>query len=289
MKRLIPLITLFVLIGSLFINWTPPSSPQKTNRKFKAQWAAVDANFYVSRFEISIANYNEFLTELKAEERKLYRPDTSKWSTKNGFDDIYTITYHQHPAFRLYPIVNISHQAAIKYCEWLTQKLNQQPESFYQKVVVRLPTEAEWEMAARGEDANALYPWESRGFPRRKRFHSPFRDKKNELRANFKYISQAGILMDETVGREVIGPDSLSYKYAYDGYVATAPVKSFSPNDYGIYNMAGNAAEMLAEKGIAKGGSWASTGYYLRIDRQETYDEPSPRVGFRPVLEIVER
>ena len=56
--------------------------------------------------------------------------------------------------------------------------------------------------------------------------------------------------------------------------------------------MSGNVAEMLNEPGRTKGGSWASSGYYLRIDAEDEYEgftEPSPMIGFRYFMEILEK
>ncbi|MEI8201577.1 MAG: hypothetical protein WCH34_01100 [Bacteroidota bacterium] len=55
----------------------------------------------------------------------------------------------------------------------------------------------------------------------------------------------------------------------------------------GIYNMCGNVAEMVAEKGIAVGGSWKDTGYDVRIESTINYSEPSPSIGFRPVRTFI--
>lgn len=69
-------------------------------------------------------------------------------------------------------------------------------------------------------------------------------------------------------------------------YPTTAPVDAYTPNGYGLYNMAGNIAEMIAQPGIAKGGNWASPGYYLRIEAEEAYSGPSAKVGFRVFMEV---
>lgn len=63
-----------------------------------------------------------------------------------------------------------------------------------------------------------------------------------------------------------------------------APSQSFYPNDWGLYNMSGNVAEMISEKGIAMGGSWHDTGYDVRTESAQSYTDASPLIGFRPVL-----
>ena len=59
--------------------------------------------------------------------------------------------------------------------------------------------------------------------------------------------------------------------------------KSHRPNNYGLYNMSGNVAEMVYERGIAYGGSYLDPGYDIRIDSEKPYDAPSPLIGFRVI------
>ena len=68
---------------------------------------------------------------------------------------------------------------------------------------------------------------------------------------------------------------------AQDGLLITGPVNSYHPNDYGVYCMSGNVAEMIADSSITKGGSWGSLPYYLQIASSEPYKGASPYVGFR--------
>ena len=59
--------------------------------------------------------------------------------------------------------------------------------------------------------------------------------------------------------------------------------KGHYPNDFGLYNVCGNVAEMVAERGIAYGGSYLDPGYDIRIDSEKRYDGPSPLIGFRVI------
>ena len=63
------------------------------------------------------------------------------------------------------------------------------------------------------------------------------------------------------------------------------PTHVFSnhPNNLGLFNMCGNVAEMVAERGIAYGGSYLDPGYDIRIDSEKPYDGPSPLIGFRVI------
>ncbi|HEY3505655.1 MAG TPA: formylglycine-generating enzyme family protein [Actinocatenispora sp.] len=101
-----------------------------------------------------------------------------------------------------HPVVHVSHTDALAYCAWAG---------------VRLPTEAEWEYAARGGLDQARFPWGDELTPR------------GQHRCN--------VWQGDFPGRNT----------AEDGYVGTAPVKSFRPNGFGLYNVAGNVWEWCAD------------------------------------------
>ena len=101
-----------------------------------------------------------------------------------------------------HPVVHVSYNDSIAYCNWAG---------------VRLPTEAEWEKAARGGLENCEFPWG------------------NDFLVNGAY--NANIWQGEF-------PSSNSCQ---DGFFGTAPVKSFQPNSFGIYNMIGNVWEWTSD------------------------------------------
>lgn len=61
----------------------------------------------------------------------------------------------------------------------------------------------------------------------------------------------------------------------------TSPVNSFFPSTAGVYNLCGNVAEMLEEKGVAAGGSFISEPYQITLNSFSTYNHPGADLGFR--------
>lgn len=222
---------------------------------------------YMSNSEVSNREYNEFLEAVKSENFAAYRcylPDTNQWGVAMGYAEDYKLYYHRHPAYLNYPVVNISYESAKAYCEWLTTKINQQNEG-ERSILVRLPTEVEWEQAAQASH-DGLYPWDG-NLPWKKEGSNAGKMLANFKRGKGDMMGVAGSLND--------------------GADITNVVKSYPPNSLGLYDMAGNVAEMILEKGIVKGGSWNSRFDELKIKHRDKIDTTSPEVGFRYVVEVV--
>ena len=186
--------------------------------------------FYMDETEVANVDWKEFLFYIlkdsgEAMHDKLY-PDTTVWLRDLAFNDPYTQYYYSHIAFNTYPVVGVNWHQANEYCKWRTNVVNNtllqdDPEAVLFPAY-RLPTEAEWEYAARGLLEEENYPWEGKSL----------RDARGKFRANFKR------------GRgDYAGWAGGDGRHFTDGYMITAPVKSFYPNDFGLYNMAGNVAE----------------------------------------------
>ena len=221
-------------------------------------------------------------------ERVPVYPDTLTWvrDFTYNFNEPMFDKYYWHPAYDEYPVVGVSWQQAKAFCHWRTEwKLYHLPEERRVfETPYRLPTEAEWEWAARGGRELAMFPW-----------GGPYsRNSKGCFLANFK---------------------PLRGNYWADGYIYTAPAKEYFRNDYGLFNMAGNVAEWTEsafnpmsdifasdlnpeytynaneadhphfKKKVVKGGSWKDIGAFLQIGARDFEYQDSSRcyVGFRCV------
>ncbi len=141
-------------------------------------------------------------------------PDTTCWINdfQNAENEIYMRQYFSHSNYNQYPVVGVNWEQANAFCNWRTDFLIRglgPSAKFIQRY--RLPTEAEWEYAARGKDGNEL-PWTQEGV----------KSENGCFYANFK-------------------PDRGDY--TSDGNLITSKVGIYSANSNGLYDMAGNVAE----------------------------------------------
>ena len=236
----------------------------------------------MSKTETSNLKYNEFLADLKKQNKnekyELAKQHPEKLNDKPfSYGEPLVQTYSIHPAYDDYPVLTISKKGAELYCQWLTEKL--QPKYPKHNISFRLPTEHEWVYAARGGHQHAPYPWG--GYY--------LRNSKGKFLANFKRLGAGAIHYDRKNNKYevMIGDPSRTNM--------PTPTHSFFPNDFGLYNMVGNAAEMVSTKSITrdgnrtKGGCYDSTGFDIKIEAEDEFDgwtEPSPFIGFRPIMEV---
>ena len=204
--------------------------------------------------------------------------DSAGWSTLSDYSNPLTTYYHRHPAYAKYPVVNITHEAALLYCSWLADQYNADPKRKIKKIQFFLPSSELWMTIAGNGDKTRIYPWNN----------YYLRDKNGLFLCNFKQFGDQRISFDST---------SKSYKVIpfftepglHDRAVYTSPVNSYLPGPFGIHNFSGNVAEMVSEKGIAKGGSFYSTGYDVRIQSTINYAKSSPEIGFRVFMRVLEQ
>lgn len=260
--------------------------PSGTLKKLEGDTLALNG-FWMFKTEVSNRQYKEFVSSVKqsgnTQALKTVLPDTLVWRTGGVYNEPYVEYYFRHPAYADYPVLGVSHEAARLYCAWLTDQYNVRLAELFPKLKVkslevRLPTETEWMWAARGGHDLAPYPW-----------GGPFlRNAQGDFMCN---IAKLG---DESISRNLETKQFVlrtgTYYYDVSNADITAPVVSYWPNDYGLYNMAGNVAEMVAQSGTAKGGSWYTGGYDAQIgvpDPNQGNTQPTAYIGFRPIFTVV--
>ncbi|MGF1533189.1 MAG: SUMF1/EgtB/PvdO family nonheme iron enzyme [Bernardetiaceae bacterium] len=260
--------------------------------------------FYMDETEITNNEYRQFIEEFSSmpadsaaaesdedlseeEIKEKYYPDTTVWlrDFSYHYGDPMVENYYSHPAYDDYPVVGIDWHAAHKFCEWRTQYLNEAREGQgkFPMPKFRLPSEAEWEYASRGGRDIAKYPW-----------GGPYvRNARGCALANFK------------PGRG---------NYYDDGFQYTNPVGAYFPNDFGLYDMAGNVSEWCEDayaensvplvwdlnpiyydenepRKIIRGGSWKDIAFYIETGTRafEYQDSARSFIGFRCVVTYLGR
>lgn len=236
--------------------------------------------FIMFKTEISNIDYLEFISYVKRkfgnDSARALLPDTTVWKRDLAINEPLTGLYFRHPVYRDYPVVGVSHYQAEIYCNWLTEIFEMKTDLPFRKVSFSLPTESEWEFAAKGGLDHSSYPW-----------GGPYtRNSKGLFLANFLRVPQGSVYRD-SLGTLQVNQNEWNL---LGNQNITAHVKSYYPNGYGLYNMSGNVEEMVKEDGIAKGGSWNDPGYYLQIPVRNFYKKETVdgKRGFRVVMHIDE-
>ena len=199
--------------------------------------------FYMSKTEMTNLDYLEFLAHLKKngewEKYEIAKIDSSKWVNSMGYGEPYKEHYHKHPAYRNYPVVNISKEGAEMYCQWLSWSYDSISGGEL-KLTFRIPTKAEYIRAARGDNHNYQYSWSG-----------PFlRNSDGDYLANFLAFGARNIAKDQTTGEYKIVNESTDLSYFKDYADVLAPAKSYFPNEFGFYNLNGNASEMISDEDV---------------------------------------
>ncbi|TNE78498.1 MAG: hypothetical protein EP332_14415 [Bacteroidetes bacterium] len=252
-----------------------PVLPFEFSKKaFKKDFLAINDSLFAQNTELSNYAYQQFLLENPNPE---YRIQSENWQnhTRYAFVQQQGVSGH----FPEHPVVNISYEAAQAYCTWLTKKYETWEDKPYKKVVFRLPSHEEWEMAARDGRPGSFYPW-----------GGPFlRNSQGAYLANFCPLEEQYLDRNDTGAQFYDYPNgNKSISRAVDGSVFLCVGKSYYPLLNELYQMAGNAAEMTQTKGESRGGSWNSNQFEITISAIGHYSSPNPMTGFRVFMEILE-
>jgi len=170
--------TYFILFSSFFIVSSAipnQKSIKLTQKKLNEQFVFVTSreleldnkkinipSYIVSKYEVTNNEYQLFLNDLKTngelQKLAIAQIDSAAWTRGSFSNAKYTQYYHSHPAYANYPVVNVSKEAANLYCEWYSEKMNQNLQQF-SKLKFRLPSRAEWINAAKGNLKLPVYAW----------------------------------------------------------------------------------------------------------------------------------
>ena len=230
---------------------------------------------------------------IKRETIPIY-PDTLAWihDFTYSYNEPLTNMYFWHPGYDDYPVVGVNWKQARSFCVWRTNLRNgylfTEGSSYEQNY--RLPTESEWEYAARGGLDLSPYPW-------------------------------GGPYIRNSVGCFLANFKPLRGNYIDDGGLTTLRADSYNPNQYGLYCMSGNVAEWTSnafdesaynfshdnspdysyeakaddpialKRKVIRGGSWKDVSYYLQTGTRtyEYQDTAKCYIGFRCVISYIGR
>lgn len=245
--------------------------------------------------------YDGYVTDMNGEQQQIQNrssfiftdrvnvyPDTLVWirDFTYSYNEPWATRYFWHPGFDEYPVVGITWKQAKAFCNWRTKIQNDYLSDRGEPGLMeyRLPTEVEWEYAARGGKLLSMYPWGN--------YYA--RDQQGVFMANFK---------------------PLRGNYVEDGGIATMKVGSYDANEFGLYDMAGNVAEWtndaydesgynyyndlnpsfeydalpddppVMKRKVVRGGSWKDIGYFMQTSARsfEYQDTTKSYIGFRCV------
>ncbi len=262
-----PILFLVFLVLFSFI-----SKDKFVSDKFSAPPGTVQVSdsLYIDKCEVSNLAWREFIYYTLSEKKdaagyQKMLPDTNVWKTQLFNNSEYVNFYFRLPDYQDYPVVGISYEQAQAFCEWRTERVNEllerMPKAGFRKLLYRLPTKAEWELAASGKLAVDKYPY---GY------------ENTEFRSRGKIYNTFNCLYERV--------DSNGHQTSN-----VIPVLSSEPNKYEIYNMIGNVSELIAEKGIAKGGNYLTYIEDCKINNFQKYDHPTCWLGFRCLCEIIDK
>ncbi len=221
-------------------------------------------------------------------------PDTLSWvhNFTYSYNDPMHDKYFWHPAYDDYPVIGVNWKQATAFCNWRTKYRNDFlfADGDYPEQDFRLPTESEWEYAARGGQNNMTYPW-----------GGPYAlNSSGCYLGNFK--PQRGNLVA-------------------DGGFYPVKVTAYAPNEFNLYNMAGNVSEWTStafdaasyyyvsdispnfeynsvdsddetlKRKVIRGGSWKDVAYYMQVSTRdyEYQDTAKCYIGFRTVQSFMGR
>ena len=218
--------------------------------------------------EVSGQMYKAFLEDMKVKHGDGSKefinnlPDFRKWEEVFPGKTMAQMSrlFLEDDIFALMPIMAVSYDQAVKFCEWRTQKFK--------------------------EELAAMEPRERAAFPKDFKFRLPTAKEWSLIR--FMY-QENGMLkqIDKTV-KATSKAYKLKKNTTLNNNLKISSIFSNQNEKTGLFNLFDNVAEMTSERGVAMGGSWRLTNKESKYDRQFNYASASAWLGFRCIFEIIE-
>ncbi len=284
---------------------------------FDKRMKQVKDNLYAADAEVSNKDYWFYLDYLyKNQYTEIYEKSIVDKSKYDPLTASFLDNYHYSPVnseaqkakadktymkrYNDYPAMDMSHEAAVAYCEWLTFQYNSQPTRKFKKVKFRLPSRQEWTMAALGY--KDFQSWELS----KNKLVAHTRNGKKKATTETYDLNQYVVDYPWAIGNfelrnsirnrhecylaNIKAPDEISCLAGIkgDGFTLTSPIGTYFPNEMGLYDVVGNVAEMTNLDGIAMGGSWNHPAEESTITSINRYEGSDISVGIRLFMEVIE-
>lgn len=243
--------------------------------------------YYVDEVEVSNREWQNFLNYVRSDSTlrayQRYVPAAEAQPTPD---------YFSSPFYRHYPVVGISYEQAQGFCRWRSRIVTEEVQWSRAtrarrpaRITFRLPTEAEWELAAGGGSG---LPYGT-ACPARRVVVDPAAAAYLQLRS--KSTTPAAQLAEDIRAFNAAKPSITALNCRRElPYFLQAPTPDYiygtPPNALGMYQLIGNVAELVQEPGLTKGGSYRDPLEACAITARGTYAGPAPTIGFRCVAEV---
>lgn len=223
-------------------------------------------NIFMSKYELSKGEYDTFLNDVLSRNSDLYTEsaiDYSAWEKAPHFGSVswdFMVSSYRHIAYNKRPVVNITYQGALNYCQWATQQIKNNDKK--KIIIVRLPTEVEYDALVSHYQISV-------------QTDTVVHKNGNEYNVNANLIY---LINNLNVGEIQEAPMILDRSFIQTN------VYMHSQTEDEHCSIIGNISEMTAENRVY-GGNWYTLSNELSKPLSYTY--PDPRIGFRLVLEIL--